>query len=268
MMRKLGPADREKMLEVLNQKAAANLFIIGDLEMFGFDDAIQSFYGEEKDGKFIAIIMRFKNMSLCAYATEEVTDSFVATVAQLIEEYQPIHINVEGQTYTYLAGKLDPYLAEKERTTLAVYAPKEHAIDTSIVEALTSTHAKQILVIHEEAFGKERKGTLEEAVVEFAEKMDAKHERLYGVVEAGEVLSLGAVAAETTNHAMIIGVATPEKYRKQGYATKVVQKICDILLEEGKHAVLFYTNPVAAKIYLELGFIPTDDFYMLKVKEK
>lgn len=265
-MRKLEIADKERMLTFLNENSAANLFIIGDLEMFGFDDKIQSFYGEEHDGVFTGIIMRFKDISLCAYITAPVSDAFLAKVAELIEKYNPLHINIEGGTYDLVDGKLDVFCEKIEKTTLAVFAPNNLKVDTSKVVRLDVSYAEQIARLQSEVFDRPASETIEDAIIKMGARITSQETRVYGIVENGIVQSVGEVTAESSSNGMIIGVGTRMDARKKGYATQVVRKICDDLLAEDKRAVLFYTNPIAAKIYLSLGFEPTDAYYMMKIK--
>jgi predicted GNAT family acetyltransferase len=54
--------------------------------------------------------------------------------------------------------------------------------------------------------------------------------------------------------AIVIGVATLPKYRNQGYATKVLYKLCSDAINAGKVLYLFYSNPVAGSVYRKIGF--------------
>jgi len=46
MLRKLTENDREMTLEFLSEERAINLFIIGDIECFGFDEDFQEIWGK------------------------------------------------------------------------------------------------------------------------------------------------------------------------------------------------------------------------------
>lgn len=45
MIRKLTKEDHVKVMELVEPKAAENLFIIGDIEAFGYDSDIQDVWG-------------------------------------------------------------------------------------------------------------------------------------------------------------------------------------------------------------------------------
>ena len=57
------------------------------------------------------------------------------------------------------------------------------------------------------------------------------------------MVSTASTTAENTLSAMAVGVATLENYKKKGYATKCMLKLCSELLEEEKELCLFYDNP-------------------------
>jgi predicted GNAT family acetyltransferase len=44
------------------------------------------------------------------------------------------------------------------------------------------------------------------------------------------------------------------KYRNQGYATKVLYKLCSDAINAGTVLYLFYSNPVAGSVYRKIGF--------------
>lgn len=62
---------------------------------------------------------------------------------------------------------------------------------------------------------------------------------------------------------MIMGVCTHPEFRNNGYATKGVIYQCSQILKDNKIPVLFYTDEVAAKIYLSLGFKPKPYIYCM-----
>lgn len=60
MIRILTSDDKEHCLQFLKQKAAENLFIIGDIEAFGFDQDFQKIWGEfNQDNQLIAILLKY-----------------------------------------------------------------------------------------------------------------------------------------------------------------------------------------------------------------
>lgn len=81
------------------------------------------------------------------------------------------------------------------------------------------------------------------------------------------MVSMASTTAENTFSAMVVGVATLESYKKKGYATACMVKLCDQLLSEGKELCLFYDNPEAGAIYKRIGFEDIG-FWMMYTYEK
>lgn len=78
--------------------------------------------------------------------------------------------------------------------------------------------------------------------------------RTYYIERNGQVIATASTSAENSMSAMVVAVATHQAYRGQGFATKVVAKLCSDLISEGKSLCLFYDNPQAGLIYKNIGF--------------
>ena len=78
--------------------------------------------------------------------------------------------------------------------------------------------------------------------------------RSFFIREDDKMVSTASTSAENTLSAMVVGVATLENYKKKGYATQCMIKLCNLLLNEGKELCLFYDNSEAGMIYKRLGF--------------
>ena len=92
--------------------------------------------------------------------------------------------------------------------------------------------------------------------------------RYYGIKKDGKLVALAGSTAECEGLAMVVGVGTDENNRSRGYATKVVGRLSDDLLKEGKLPCLFYENPAAARIYKKIGYRDIGNWMMIRVKEE
>jgi predicted GNAT family acetyltransferase len=64
---------------------------------------------------------------------------------------------------------------------------------------------------------------------------------------------------------MVVAVATHKKYRIQGHATRLMKALSKLYLKDKqKELCLFYDNPEAGKIYLNLGFKPMGQWTMFR----
>ena len=58
MIKKATVVDRERLLALANEAPSENLFIIGDIETYGFDKDYQEIWYEEIDGKMEGIYLK------------------------------------------------------------------------------------------------------------------------------------------------------------------------------------------------------------------
>ena len=90
MMRKLTKKDHEQVFAYLKEEAALNLFIIGDLEAFGYETDFQELWGVYKEnGTLKSILLRFHD-TFIPYSKEE----FVVTDYEaLLSAYKPLKLS-------------------------------------------------------------------------------------------------------------------------------------------------------------------------------
>ncbi len=146
---------------------------------------------------------------------------------------------------------------ENEVATLVNYKPKDR--DKINSRYLTSSEA--------ENYAKSRVEIAEfsdfEGVKQFKESM--KDNRVAVVERDGRIVSGATLCAISDRMAVIIAVFTLEKYRGNGYAREAVK----LLLEDyasTRTIFIFFTNPVAKKLYLDMGFKVEDKLIMFENK--
>ncbi|MFL0505014.1 hypothetical protein ACH0B5_04630 [Ureibacillus sp. 179-F W5.1 NHS] len=61
MIRKLTEKDREKVMNFVLKKPAENLFIIGDIEAYGFETEFQTVWGQFNEyGELMAVLFKYE----------------------------------------------------------------------------------------------------------------------------------------------------------------------------------------------------------------
>lgn len=260
-MRKLDIKDTEKLMRYLNNNPYGNLFIIGDLLLYGFDNDVCCFYGEEQSDEFVAVIMKYRDI-LHIY-TDFQTPEIGEAICDLIKTEKITSINCGEQTYPLLESVFAKLEIEVDECTLAVYEPNNYEIDTAMVTALRSNEVsklreKQTIIFGEKPF--------DDVVV--AAEIESGERLVYVVKVNDDIVAISTALVFTPDAAMIIGVGTIEEYRNNGYASACVKKLVTDLYKNGRKGVLFYLNPVAAKIYQAIGFQELEKYYMIKVSEK
>jgi predicted GNAT family acetyltransferase len=61
MIRILTKADEKSVLEYLYNEPQINIFIIGDIENFGFDVDFQDIYGEFENNQYTSVLLRYRS---------------------------------------------------------------------------------------------------------------------------------------------------------------------------------------------------------------
>eukprot|EP01080_Neovahlkampfia_damariscottae_P002174 gene2174-2038_t len=86
--------------------------------------------------------------------------------------------------------------------------------------------------------------------------------------ENGDIVSICLANGKTINGLRVQLVFTEKKYRKNGYASVLVSKVCEKYFEESDLKFMFLftdlSNPTANKIYQQIGFKMVTTFLMAK----
>jgi len=252
MIRRLKENDEEACFKLIKTRPAENLFIIGDIEAYGFEQEFQKLWGEfNENGDLIAVLLKFEE-NYIPFAM----DSFNA------KGFAEIMLN--DPTFKMMSGlrditeKIEPYLNQqlklkRKRQTYYAKCTKldTNTDDSSIVQrALPHNAEKLIELMNSVPEFCESTLTVERKLRELKDGTS----RSFFIESNGKIVSVASTAAENSISAMVVGVATLEGHRKNGYATKCMLKLCSQLLAEGKELCLFYDNPEAGAIYKRIGF--------------
>ncbi|PQZ53964.1 GCN5 family acetyltransferase [Bacillus sp. MYb209] len=90
MIRKLTKKDHEQVFSFLKEEAALNLFIIGDIEAFGYHTDFQELWGTfEENGTLKSILLRFHD-AFIPYSKE---DFVVSDYEALLSAYKPLKLS-------------------------------------------------------------------------------------------------------------------------------------------------------------------------------
>ncbi|GGE50190.1 N-acetyltransferase [Pullulanibacillus camelliae] len=258
MIRLLTEADRQTCLEFVSARPAENLFIIGDIEAFGFASDFQEVWGDFTSEKQLrAVLLRYYQNYIVyapgAFDTEGMADIIRNDARALM--VSGLKSIVAQVTRTLKAGKTPArtlYYAKCEDGEQL-----DATLDISQVKEAALSDVDRLLQLH---------GSIPEFADAVRNKESVRHAMRKGVartyyIEEGELIASSAsTTAENSYAAMIIGVCTRSDYKKKGYATRCLTKLVQALMAENKAACLFYDNPEAGKIYKRLGFVDIDQW--------
>jgi uncharacterized protein len=251
MIRRLTKHDHDQLFSFLQKEPSFNLFIIGDIESFGYDADFQEIWGElDETGKLKAVLLRYYN-SYIPYAQGNFD---VEGFAALIRQTSASSFILSGKSA--IVGRFEQWLplGNKRVMYFCECDTDEHAneMDHSIeIKEATLEDVDRIIELRRRIAEFVVGPNAREMLVK---GMEAKTARTYYIEKNGNIVASASTSAENSLSAMIVGVCTDEEHRKKGYASAIVAKLIRDLLSEGKTLCLFYDNPKAGSIYKRLGF--------------
>lgn len=249
MIRQLVEYDHDRVMKLVGEKPAENLFIIGDIEAYGYFSDIQEVYGDFDGDELIAVLLNYdhnyilyseKNYDKEGFAEIINADEQLTGFSGLKEVIEPMEslikkpLKVKGDTYYAKCEKLEAgsqHNFDMRRTTVED-VPAHLRLLNSIPEFAESSNTEE----------------------QMKRNIENKVGRSYAIWNGDDIVSVVSTTAENKQSAMIVGVGTAEGYKRKGYASELMIKTCEELLAENKIICLFYDNPEAGKIYQRLGF--------------
>ncbi|WP_173917139.1 GNAT family N-acetyltransferase [Halobacillus sp. Marseille-Q1614] len=251
MIRRLTEEDNPKCQRLLSEKPAENLFIIGDIENFGFEQDFQKLWGDFDGDELRGILLKYRN-NYITYASGPFDSRGFAEVINKDPDFTQLS-GLESITQEIL-----PYIERNPKKTRSLfYAKCDHkdmlnqSIDTSQVQLANVEDISKIVKLQSSISEFEQDSNREEGMRKGFESGSA---RTYFIEKDSLFVSSASTTAENTMSAMIVGVCTHPAYQHKGYASACMKQLCEDLLDEGKLLCLFYDNPKAGEIYKRLGF--------------
>ncbi|MGG2092426.1 GNAT family N-acetyltransferase [Bacillus sp. S13(2024)] len=251
MIRKLTKQEHQQVLSFLKKEAAFNLFLIGDIEAFGYDQDFQELWGQFTiENKLQAVLLRFHD-SFIAYAEtsfqpEAFIDQFtnhdyikLSGKSEVVEQFENLdNLNLGKKLHSYFCEcTTDKQLVtdiNKEDIKIATVADVDRIMHLrkQIAEFKMANNAGKLLL----------------------QAIETNTGRTYYIEENGEIIACASTSAENSLSAMVVGVCTHSNHRGKGYASQIISKMIQDFIAEGRTLCLFYSNPAAGRIYKRLGF--------------
>lgn len=252
MIRKLNSDDNDRLMKFIGDEPEFNLYIISDIENFGYDKDFQEMFGEfSEEDELVSVLVRYFNI-YTVYAKGEFD----------VHEYASI-MNEKG--YGMLSGKTE-IVSMFEDTDLKLDAPELHHFAALTREGFQDlAQDKSITVKKASLKDIDRIVELNDRIEEFSGGSGRFGEILENEYKTGtghgyyikvdrKIVSYAQVSAENSKCAMVVSVMTDSAYRGRGLASACVTHLCREMLARGKTLCLFYKNPEAGSIYRKVGF--------------
>ena len=249
MVKQLNEKDEKILLEFLLKEKEWNLFMIGDLINFGFEEDFLEYWGDyNKNQKLKAVLMRFYDSFIIYAEGTYDTKGF----ADIMSNYN----------YKILSGKenaveqmVDVIKVDQKRKTYYAVLRSEEKLPKIALQSIEKTKLKNLESLLHLQENEIHEFDHNPSLDRIKKRYLSGTGRGYHVKdESGNIISSVETSAENPYAAMIIGVCTHPAYRNKGYATQLLIKTCQEVLDEEKSLCLFYDNPSAGKIYKRIGY--------------
>ncbi|MFC0297186.1 GNAT family N-acetyltransferase [Geobacillus jurassicus] len=252
MIRRLTAEDHQQVFSFLRQDPSFNLFIIGDIESFGYDADFQDVWGQFDDaGSLKAVLLRYYD-SFIPYAPDDFDADGVARLIRETARSSSIQLSGKAEIAKQFEGRLP--LGRKRTLYFCECQTDEYARQENgsfAVKQAGLADVDRILDLRRRIPEFETRPSSRDMLVK---GMETNSARTYYIEQDGRMVATASTSAENSLSAMIVGVCTDQEHRGKGYASAIVAKLVCDLLAEGKMPCLFYDNPDAGRIYRRLGF--------------
>lgn len=241
------------LMDYLNQDKVSNLFIIGDIDNYGFNSDFQHIYIDEEDDKIVTVYLIYHDSLVISSFDKEVDNAFID---YLINEY-------DIKIISGLKGVIDQIEIEDKQQEDCYFAKMitpNDMVDTSMVRYAKYDQLPLIAKTHKIVFNNDR-----DELPSLQSAFSSKSGRQAAIFIDNQAVSVASSTAECDGLAMIVGVGTLPEYRNHQYASMCITKLSNDLLAEGKTPCLFYSNPSAGRIYKALGYQDIGFWSMIKL---
>jgi predicted GNAT family acetyltransferase len=258
--------DRRAILDYLKDEPSINLFMIGDIERFGFDSEFQEVWYQGSQEDISGVVLRYHD-NFILY-TKTVLDT--KELLSLLTKYKVGVISGKAKV-------VDPFysLVQSDYTYLAMNfaelrKPECLSTATSDVEVASLMDTQEIATMYGQIkeFEHLYSSDVKERRLQIENRITSGEGKHLMIRKEGKIVSHANTAAETQSSAMIGGVMTLASHRRCGFAKQLISKIGHDLIMQKKTACLFYSGLGPEKLIKNLGFEDIDKWIVLGGKNE
>ena len=251
MIRKLTENDHPIIMEFLLQDPSINLFIIGDIEAFGYQASFQKLWGEFHNEEITAVLLKYFE-SYIFYCKDKNHFDVEAFAAIMESNNSPVTLSGRTDFVEKFENLPNLILGTKKVTYFAQCGTKKEIQRTETIKKATVADIDRIVALQRSI---DEFSTTDQTKNMLTKAIESKTGRTYFLEnDNDEIISTVSTTAENSQSAMIVGVCTHKEYRNKGYASTLMTALVNDLLDEKQNVCLFYDNPNAGKIYKNIGF--------------
>ncbi len=252
MIRILNENDRDLVLNYLYIESSYNIFIIGDIEAFGFHTVFQYVLGEiDELDNLLSVFLKYRDNGIYYSHLNRFNPEFMNYIK--LEELNYFSAKSELmdliKPYLNLFRERQMFFCKANRIKKRIYLKD---IEIKKMTSLDECYRLYNLLSSVEEFGISKRNKDEFAKTHYK---SLKMGTTFYIEENEKIVSTVTATAETKKSAMIIAVATDSNYRGRGYVSTLLTKLMEYYFNiKKKELCLFYDNLEAGNIYTKLGF--------------
>lgn len=232
MIEKLSESHISEIISYLKKEEGFNNFLVGDIKRYGLENYFFNVWANIDDkGNIRGLLINYFDL-LTIYSKDNYN------IEDFIEHINKIsYSNINGKVDTL--KKIERYISynRKRIVNFCILKDcnylKEYDIDYN-VKKIRIGKLNKILKLYEDI------DEFETPTIQSI-KNNLKNGRGYYIEKNRKIVSMAKSTSECEHYAMVVGVGTHPKFRKQGYETKCMVKLCDSLIKDKKYHVFFMT---------------------------
>lgn len=255
MIYKCSDNDKEKIFSYIGENYKNCLYAYADLKQYSLKETfVNAWLYINHENTVKALIFNYHNG---AHVFAKDLNFDVVEVSVLLKTLKLTMINARKEIIEILEPYFDTYkydfghIMEQNRTDLV-------RVDGIEVAEESDFHDMAEMLCSDYGIGAGY--TIEEMESQLIERYTDKYGRNYILRKDGHIVAQASTGAEVSEFAMVVYVIVSEKYRRKGYATRVMESLCYDLRVEGKKTYLVCYEESARLMYEKLGFKVCSDW--------
>ena len=250
MITKVNESLENAFWEYVSHEERINLFIIGDVENYGFETDFQDVWFQMNDDKIVAVMLRYyKSLIIYSYENDYNIDEMIDHINSLdIKEISGKKIVIDR-----LLTKYKDFKKSKETQFCSLKTLKEIDVLNLKDNKIEKAEMSDLKDLNDFICSVEDMYT-EDYIETKTKQLKEKNTRIYFIKQDDKIVSTTSTGIETSFLAMVCGTCTDVNYRNQGLATLMTYTLSKELVNEGKIPCLFYSSEVAGRIYKKIGY--------------
>lgn len=252
MLIKAQENDREKIMKYLLIEPAINLFLIGDIENFGFSQTFQEIWFQEKDNNIVGVVLRYHS-TLIIYSMDLNMDFDLIKIILNESSIDSISGKYEVMNKIYILNSKDFIRKDMK---FCQYKNQLIVNNSEGIVIAKEEDAMEIAIAY---------GEIDEFKVLYSSNVMTRYEQIKTRIKLKEgkhifikdskgIVAHGNTTAENSISSMIGGIFTRVDKRNQGYSKRIISELINDLVNRNKTINLIYSDEMIGMVFKKNGF--------------